>query len=256
MLDVGWTELVVIAIVLIIVVGPKDLPPMLRTFGKMMSKMRGMATDFRHQFDEALREADLDDVRKTLSDAQKLNPAHSLREAMNPLRQMGNDIKADLQKATRPDDKPVTPASDLPPSPEIAASAVLPDQPSVPPSSPVEPHPVAPVMAVPLAGAVPVASPVAAPLVSKATEASPVAAQRKRTVKPKVGEDDNGASPRKTAVPAASDAVPVRKRKPAALAGDAAVADIGTKIRTRKPKSPAAGVTSDIPVAPKSGDDA
>ena len=70
MLDVGWTELVVIAIVLIIVVGPKDLPPMLRTFGKMMSKMRGMATDFRHQFDEALREADLDDVRKTLSDAQ------------------------------------------------------------------------------------------------------------------------------------------------------------------------------------------
>src|SRR6218665_1020000 len=100
MLDVGWTELVVIAIVLIIVVGPKDLPPMLRTFGKMMTKMRGMASDFRQQFDEALKEADLDDVRKTLSDAQKLNPSHSLREAMNPLRQMGNEIKADLQKAT------------------------------------------------------------------------------------------------------------------------------------------------------------
>lgn len=120
MLDVGWTELVVIAIVLIIVVGPKDLPPMLRTFGKMMTKMRGMANDFRQQFDEALKEADLDDVRKTLSDAQKLNPAHSIREAMNPLRQMGNEIKADLQKATAVDTKPKEPV--MPAPAEAAAS--------------------------------------------------------------------------------------------------------------------------------------
>jgi sec-independent protein translocase protein TatB len=100
MLDVGWTEILVIAIVLIIVVGPKDLPQMLRTFGRMMSKMRGMASDFRQQFDEALREADLEDVKKTIGEAQKLNPLNTIREAVNPLRQMGNDIKADLQKTT------------------------------------------------------------------------------------------------------------------------------------------------------------
>jgi sec-independent protein translocase protein TatB len=100
MLDVGWTEILVIAIVLIIVVGPKDLPQMLRTFGRMVSKMRGMASDFRQQFDEALREADLDDVRKTIGEAQKLNPLNTIRDAVNPLRQVGNDIKADLQKAT------------------------------------------------------------------------------------------------------------------------------------------------------------
>lgn len=100
MLDVGWTEILVIAIVLIIVVGPKDLPQMLRTFGRMMSKMRGMAGDFRQQFDEALREADLEDVKKTIGEAQKLNPLNTIREAVNPLRQMGNDIKADLQKTT------------------------------------------------------------------------------------------------------------------------------------------------------------
>ena len=46
MLDVGWTEILVIAIVLIIVVGPKDLPQMLRTFGRIVTKMRGMASDF------------------------------------------------------------------------------------------------------------------------------------------------------------------------------------------------------------------
>ena len=100
MLDVGWTEILVIAIVLIIVVGPKDLPQMLRTFGRMVSKMRGMASDFRQQFDEALREADLEDVKKTIGEAQKLNPLNTIRDAVNPLRQMGNDIKADLQKTT------------------------------------------------------------------------------------------------------------------------------------------------------------
>jgi sec-independent protein translocase protein TatB len=126
MLDVGWTELVVIAIVLIIVVGPKDLPPMLRTFGKMMTKMRGMANDFRQQFDEALKEADLDDVRKTLSDAQKLNPANTIREAMNPLRQMGNDIKADLQKATTSESKPKEP--DMPAPAAVSADAVVPSE--------------------------------------------------------------------------------------------------------------------------------
>ncbi|CAN7571439.1 Sec-independent protein translocase protein TatB [Rhizobium sp. LjRoot98] len=125
MLDVGWTELVVIAIVLIIVVGPKDLPPMLRTFGKMMTKMRGMANDFRQQFDEALKEADLDDVRKTLSDAQKLNPANTIREAMNPLRQMGNDIKADLQKATAVDPAP---KADIPPPASVSAEAAVPQE--------------------------------------------------------------------------------------------------------------------------------
>ncbi|WP_411036812.1 Sec-independent protein translocase protein TatB [Shinella sp. BYT-45] len=111
MLDVGWTEILVIAIVLIIVVGPKDLPQMLRTFGRMMAKMRSMAGDFRQQFDEALREADLEDVKKTIGEAQKLNPLNTVREAVNPLRQMGDEIKADLQKTTSSVSTP-TPAAD------------------------------------------------------------------------------------------------------------------------------------------------
>ena len=101
MLDIGWTELLVIAIVLIVVVGPKDLPPMLRAFGKMTKRLRVMAGEFRQQFDEALREAELDDVRQTFSDAQKLNPVNSLKDALNPLRQMGNDIRSDIQNAAK-----------------------------------------------------------------------------------------------------------------------------------------------------------
>lgn len=101
MLDIGWPELLVVAIVLIVVVGPKDLPPMLRAFGKMTTRLRKTAGEFRSQFDEALREAELDDVRQTISDARKLNPMNSVREALSPLRQAGNEIKSDLQNAVK-----------------------------------------------------------------------------------------------------------------------------------------------------------
>ncbi|WP_281517425.1 Sec-independent protein translocase protein TatB [Ferranicluibacter rubi] len=256
MLDVGWTELVVIAIVLIIVVGPKDLPPMLRTFGKMMSKMRGMATDFRHQFDEALREADLDDVRKTLSDAQKLNPANSLREAMNPLRQMGNDIKADLQKATRPDEKPAAVASDIPPAPEMAASVAIPaEQPAVVTNG-----------VTPAAGATDtVASAPVTPVTSSplATDTRVETKPRKRSVKAEAGNAEAGAVngvavalPRKKSAKAPGDTTTAKPRKRAsAPIGDADVAEIGAKLAKRK-KTVKADVPLNTPMTPKSGDDA
>lgn len=106
MFDIGWPELLVVAIVLIIVVGPKDLPKMLRAFGRTTKKFREMANDFRGQFDEALREAELDDVRKTISDARSLNPMNQIREAVNPLKQTGEQIRRDLEKTVNTD-KPV-----------------------------------------------------------------------------------------------------------------------------------------------------
>ncbi|MBB4574339.1 Sec-independent protein translocase protein TatB [Rhizobium sp. MC63] len=141
MFDIGWTELLVIAVVLIVVVGPKDLPPMLRAFGKMTQRARKVAGDFRAQFDEALREAELDDVRQTISDAQKLNPVNSLREAMNPLRQMGNEIKADLQKASAaPENKTEVPlAAVSAPTPSMS----LPETPPLVPAPAPTPEPVA-----------------------------------------------------------------------------------------------------------------
>ncbi len=143
MFDIGWTELLVIAVVLIVVVGPKDLPPMLRAFGKMTSRARKVAGEFRAQFDEALREAELDDVRRTISDAQKLNPVNSLREAMNPLRQMGNEIKADLQNATKVD-APVEQAGEN--KTEVSPAEVSAPVPSMslPETPPIVPAPQAP----------------------------------------------------------------------------------------------------------------
>ena len=97
MFDIGWPELFVVAVVLIVVVGPKDLPGMLRTFGRMIAKLRGMAGEFRSQFDEALREAELDEVRKAVDDVQKLNPKTAMREAMEPFRKAGNDVKRTME---------------------------------------------------------------------------------------------------------------------------------------------------------------
>lgn len=70
MFEVGWSEILVIVIVMIVVVGPKDLPKMLRAFGKATAKFRATAGEFRKQFDEALKEAELDDVREIINDAK------------------------------------------------------------------------------------------------------------------------------------------------------------------------------------------
>ncbi|MFJ6325405.1 MULTISPECIES: Sec-independent protein translocase protein TatB [unclassified Rhizobium] len=142
MFDIGWSELVVIAVVALVVIGPKELPATLRTIGKMTARARKVAGDFRAQFDEAMREADLDDVRQTIADAQKLNPVNSLREAMNPLREMGNEIKADLQRSATPD-KPAVAATPLPEGPVPGVSAGLPEALAAT-SAPSNPAPVLP----------------------------------------------------------------------------------------------------------------
>ena len=153
MLDIGWSELLVIAVVLIVVVGPKDLPPMIRAFGKTMAGLRKMAGDFRSQFDEALKEADMDDVRQTISDVRNLNPTNSLRDAMNPLRQLGNEIKADLQKATAAPDamsSTAAPATSEPVAPLVSVpepEMKLPDAPPAVVSAPAASTPVAAVAA-------------------------------------------------------------------------------------------------------------
>jgi len=114
MLDLGWPELLVVALVLIIVVGPKDLPAMLRTFGRTTKKLRTMAGEFRSQFDEALKEAELDDVREAITDAQKLNPKNMLKDVVDPIRNVGNEIKADLDKTAKAATPPSLKKTDAP----------------------------------------------------------------------------------------------------------------------------------------------
>ncbi|WP_404934871.1 Sec-independent protein translocase protein TatB [Nitratireductor sp. L15S-10] len=121
MFDLGWPEIMVIAIVLIVVVGPKDLPRMLRTFGRTTSKLRTMAGDFRKQFDEALQEAELDDVKSLVDDARKLDPRNEIKKHLNPIEKVGQEIRSGLDAAMKPQAaKSGTPASK---EPQAAAPA-------------------------------------------------------------------------------------------------------------------------------------
>ena len=215
MFDIGWTELLVIAVVLIVVVGPKDLPPMLRAFGKMTQRAKKVAGEFRAQFDEALREADLDEVRQTLADAQRLNPANTLREAMNPLRQMGNDIKADLQSATKVENKtdvpPVSvpePSMSLPetppivaPLPEPAVAAAVEKPKAVRKPRAVAAAKVEPVAAAPAAEAkpAPAAKASAAPAKTAAAKAAPAKAPAKTVAAKATPAKKTAAAPKKAA---------------------------------------------------------
>jgi sec-independent protein translocase protein TatB len=71
MFEIGWSELLVIAIVAIVVIGPKDLPRVMRTVGQWAGKMKRMSREFQNQFNEALREAELEDVRKDVEEIGK-----------------------------------------------------------------------------------------------------------------------------------------------------------------------------------------
>lgn len=86
MFDIGWTELLVVAVVMILVVGPKDLPRMLRTFGQTIGKVRRMAGEFQSTFNEALREAeqqaDIADMKKQVEKAANFDPLGDIKKSI------------------------------------------------------------------------------------------------------------------------------------------------------------------------------
>jgi len=85
MLDIGWQELFIVAILAIVVVGPKDLPRALKTVMHYVRKARGLAREFQSGVDEMVREADLDDLKKEvtkISSASDLE--NTIKEAVDP----------------------------------------------------------------------------------------------------------------------------------------------------------------------------
>lgn len=92
---IGSSEIFVIALVALIVVGPKDLPGMLRKLGQFVAKMRGMANEFRASFDEMARQSELDDLRKEVEALRSGNFMNPLRDAESE--QVFADIDASLQ---------------------------------------------------------------------------------------------------------------------------------------------------------------
>lgn len=106
MLDMSWGEVMVIGGVALIVIGPKDLPKALRTVGQMTAKVRRLAGEFQTQFNEAMREADLEDVRKDLETINR-DVAASTATGFNPIQTIRDELKGAVEG--RPAVTPVAP---------------------------------------------------------------------------------------------------------------------------------------------------
>jgi sec-independent protein translocase protein TatB len=79
----SWSEILLIAVVALIFIGPKELPSVLHKMGQMASKLRRSAEEFRRHFDDAVREAGYQDLNKGLNDLRHLNPSTQLRTVID-----------------------------------------------------------------------------------------------------------------------------------------------------------------------------
>jgi sec-independent protein translocase protein TatB len=170
MFGIDSSELLLIAIVALVVIGPKELPGLLRTWGKWMAQMRGMASEFRGHVDEMVRQSELDEVKKQLTvasgiDLQSLDPTKEIRshiqEGMaegekaiaegkgmfdNPLAEPESapQIAAETAAET-PVETAAEPAPAMSETPPVvtaeAAPELPPEPPPVPPEEPVQEKP-------------------------------------------------------------------------------------------------------------------
>ena len=131
---VGGSELIVIAIVALVVVGPKDLPKLLRQLGRFVGKMRAMADDFKTSFDDMARQSELDELRKEVEALRSNNPATTvLGDVKNQMRAIESDIKDSVNRVDAPIALADPQLEGLPPkwdatvAPDNAQASVSPD---------------------------------------------------------------------------------------------------------------------------------
>jgi sec-independent protein translocase protein TatB len=121
MFDFGWSELVIIAVVALIAIGPKELPGVLRMVGQWMAKARKMAGEFQGQFQEAMREAEMADLKKTFDEVKDTATGFGSNNVMTSLQKdVGDALKIDdIDKPAI--DPPATSEIDAPeaPIPEV-----------------------------------------------------------------------------------------------------------------------------------------
>ncbi|MCZ7656688.1 MAG: Sec-independent protein translocase protein TatB [Xanthobacteraceae bacterium] len=127
MFDIGWSELVIIGMVALVVIGPKELPTVLRTVGQWMGKVRRMASEFQGQFQEAMREAEMEELKKNVDSLNQA--ATDLTSGFDPI----GDVEKDLNKTFDADR--LTPGQGLADTAAAAPAAPASPPPEPPPSS-------------------------------------------------------------------------------------------------------------------------
>jgi sec-independent protein translocase protein TatB len=136
MFDLAWSHILLIAVVALLVIGPKDLPRVLRTAGKWVGRARSIARDFQGSLDQMIREAELEEVRNEVEKAATIDLDHTIESTVDP----GGELKQNF--AEPPIEASQGAIETTVPPPEI-----VPDAPAVPPAatpSPTTAHPAEP----------------------------------------------------------------------------------------------------------------
>ncbi|QDP26405.1 Sec-independent protein translocase protein TatB [Bradyrhizobium cosmicum] len=130
MFDIGWSELVLIGVVALVAIGPKELPGVLRMVGQWMGKARKMAAEFQGQFQEAMREAEMADLKKSFDEVKEAASGFAGNNLMTSLQKDVSDaLRVDaLDKpaetpTTAVVEPPVTPTTPEAPTPETFVEA-------------------------------------------------------------------------------------------------------------------------------------
>lgn len=101
MFDIGWSEMAIIALVALIVIGPKDLPRAMKTVAQWMRKARSLTREFQSGIDEMVREAELEDARKALDATRRGNLERTISNAVDPEGEMEKEVRKVEQEARR-----------------------------------------------------------------------------------------------------------------------------------------------------------
>ena len=131
MFDFAWSELALIAVVALIVIGPKDLPRVLKTAGIWVRKARGVAREFQNSLDQMVREAELEDVKKNLDKAAGFSFDDEVKKTIDP--------KGEIEQALAPPELP-HPFADAPKPEKKSAGTPAPDK-QAPPAEPASRKP-------------------------------------------------------------------------------------------------------------------
>lgn len=117
MLDIGWTEIAVILVIAILVVGPKDLPKAMRSVAKIVGKVKAMMREFQGNIDEMIKETELEEVKNQISSARHMNLDNKISETIDSDGELSKSMDlskeaADFNKSMQDSDKPAEKASD------------------------------------------------------------------------------------------------------------------------------------------------
>ena len=106
MFDISWTEFLLIGIVALIVIGPKELPALMRSLGQWTRKIRSLAADFQNQFHEAMREAEMADLKKQVDDmASEIKSYDPLKDVRTDVEAIGKDLDESVKSRDKAADK-------------------------------------------------------------------------------------------------------------------------------------------------------